>query len=100
MFRWSLSACVLCLCAVLLANGFGQPCTPTRAKNARQASKSWRVTPHRVIPYAGAPWASLTEAHVKVMLAYDHTLQYPMAIGASGPSLLIIEKQHSPWEQQ
>ena len=40
------------------------------------------------------------EGHVKVMLAYGHTLSNPMAMRASGPSLLVIEKQHSPWEQQ
>lgn len=52
VFRWLLCACCVVLCAVLPANGSGQPCSPTRAKKARQASKSWRVSPHRVTPYS------------------------------------------------
>ena len=50
VFRWLLCACCVVLCAVLLANGFGQPCSPTRAKKARQASKSWRVSMTHVTP--------------------------------------------------
>ena len=63
------------------------------------SSPSWSSNFHHFATL-WTPRGSLTEGHVKVMLAYGHSLSYDHQGFASGPSVLIIEKQRGQQGQR